>query len=159
MPDSIYEIEVTTASGHLERLEAYKGEVLLIVNVASKCGFTPQYTGLEQLHLTYRDRGLRVLGFPCNDFGAQEPGTMEEIEQFCNINYGVTFDLFNKLHCIGEDKHPLYQWLTEQATPSEDVRWNFEKFLVSREGELIQRYSSKVAPEDADLVQAIEKAI
>ncbi len=159
MSNHIYNIEVATAKGDNKTLESYKGEVLLIVNVASHCGFTPQYQGLEQLSLSYRDKGLRVLGFPCNDFGAQEPGTVAEIEQFCSINYGVTFELMDKVHCIGDDKHPLYQWLTEQATPAEDVKWNFEKFLVSREGELIQRYSSKVTPDDIDLVQAIENAL
>jgi glutathione peroxidase len=156
---NIYEIEVTAAKGEVKQLEVYKGDVLLIVNVASNCGFTPQYEGLEQLHLTYQDKGLRILGFPCNDFGAQEPGTMAEIEQFCSLNYGVTFELLNKVHCVGEDKHPLYQWLTEHATPDEDIKWNFEKFLISRDGELIERYSSKVAPDDEQLVQALKAAL
>jgi glutathione peroxidase len=159
LSNHIYEIEVTAAKGEVKQLEAYKGDVLLIVNVASNCGFTPQYEGLEQLHLTYRDKGLRILGFPCNDFGAQEPGTMTEIEQFCSLNYGVTFELLNKVHCVGEDKHPLYQWLTEHATPSDDIKWNFEKFLISRDGQLIERYSSKVAPDDEDLVRALQAAL
>lgn len=159
MSNQIYNIEVATAKGNVKQLESYKGEVLLIVNVASHCGFTPQYQGLEQLNLSYREKGLRVLGFPCNDFGAQEPGTLTEIEQFCSINYGVTFELLDKVHCIGENKHPLYQWLTEHATPTDDVKWNFEKFLISREGALLERYSSKVTPDDVDLVQAIENAL
>lgn len=159
MSNQIYNIEVATAKGNVKQLESYKGEVLLIVNVASHCGLTPQYQGLEQLNLSYREKGLRVLGFPCNDFGAQEPGTLTEIEQFCSINYGVTFELLDKVHCIGENKHPLYQWLTEHATPTDDVKWNFEKFLISREGALLERYSSKVTPDDVDLVQAIENAL
>lgn len=159
MLNHIYDIEVTTAKGDMKRLEAYKGNVLLIVNVASNCGFTQQYQGLEQLNLSYRDKGLRILGFPCNDFGAQEPGTIAEIEQFCSVNYGVTFELLDKVHCIGEDKHPLYQWLTEHATPTDEVKWNFEKFLISREGVLIQRYSSKITPDDVDLVQAVKDAL
>jgi glutathione peroxidase len=156
---NIYEIDVASSKGVRKQLEAYKGEVLLIVNVASNCGFTPQYQGLEQLNLAYRDKGLRILGFPCNDFGAQEPGTLEEIEQFCTVNYGVTFELLDKVHCIGEDMHPLYQWLTEHANPSDEVKWNFEKFLISREGTLLQRYSSKIAPDDEDLVRAVEQAL
>ncbi len=159
MSNQIYNIKVATANGNLKQLESYKGNVLLIVNVASHCGFTPQYQGLEQLNLTYRERGLRVLGFPCNDFGAQEPGTLADIEQFCTINYGVTFELMDKVHCIGENKHPLYQWLTEHATPADDVKWNFEKFLISRDGALIERYSSKVTPDDVNLVRAIENAL
>ncbi|MEX1031585.1 MAG: glutathione peroxidase [Paenibacillaceae bacterium] len=159
MSNHIYEIEVTTAKGEGKQLEAYRGDVLLIVNVASNCGFTPQYQGLEQLNLAYRDKGLRVLGFPCNDFGAQEPGTLAEIEQFCSVNYGVTFELLDKVHCIGEDKHPLYQWLTKHATPTDEVKWNFEKFLISRDGVLLQHYSSKVAPDDVDLVQAVKAAL
>lgn len=159
MSKLIYDIEVATAKGEERKLEAYKGDVLLIVNVASRCGFTKQYQGLEQLNLSYRDKGLRILGFPCNDFGSQEPGTIAEIEQFCSVNYGITFELMSKVHCIGEDKHPLYQWLTEHAALTDEVNWNFEKFLISREGVLLDRYASKVTPDDVALVQAIKDAL
>jgi glutathione peroxidase len=159
MKDTIYHIDVRTAQGEAKQLETYRGDVLLIVNVASFCGFTPQYQGLQQLYLTYKEQGLNILAFPCNDFKAQEPGTMDEIQQFCSLNYGVTFELFEKIHCIGENKHPLYQWLTEHATPNDEVKWNFEKYLISREGELLQRFSSKITPDDAALVQAVKKAL
>ncbi|MDB5053120.1 MAG: glutathione peroxidase [Bacilli bacterium] len=159
MPKTIYNIDVVNAKGELKTLQDYQGKPLLIVNVASKCGFTPQYEGLEALNETYKDKGLQILGFPSNDFGGQEPGTMEEIEQFCKLNYGVTFSLFDKVHAIGDDIHPLYDWLTSQSGPKEDVKWNFEKFLISKDGEVIGRYSSKVAPNDAELLQAIEKAL
>jgi glutathione peroxidase len=159
MTKSIYEIEIANAKGEQKTLQEYKGKALLIVNVASQCGFTPQYEGLEALNEAYKDKGLRILGFPSNDFGGQEPGTMEEIEQFCKLNYGVTFDLFEKLHAKGEDIHPLYAWLTSQSDPHEDVKWNFEKFLISKEGELLGRYSSKVSPDDADLVEDINKSL
>lgn len=159
MTDTLYHLTVTSADGREVPLSAYKGRALLIVNVASKCGFTPQYAGLEALHRQYRDRGLSVLAFPCNDFGGQEPGTMEEIRQFCTVNYDVTFELFAKVHCIGENKHPLYQWLTEQATPREEVAWNFEKFLISHEGRFLQRFKSKTEPQDRELVEAVERSL
>lgn len=156
---SIYEIPVTSANGKSVQLEAYKGKVLLIVNVASKCGFTPQYAGLEKLYNEYKEQGLRILAFPSNDFGEQEPGSMEEIKQFCATNYGVTFELFNKVHAKGDSQHPLYTLLTSQAEPQGEVQWNFEKFLISKEGNIIGRFSSKVTPEDAELASAIKKAL
>jgi glutathione peroxidase len=156
---SIYEITVTNASGEQQVLESFKGSALLIVNLASKCGFTPQYKGLQELYETYKDQGLTVLGFPCNDFGGQEPGTIEEIKEFCSLNYGVDFPLFDKVTILGEDKHPLYQWLTENSQPQGDVKWNFEKFLIGKEGQLLGRYSSKVTPEDSELREAIESAL
>ncbi len=157
---SLYEINVTAPNGETTTLAPYKGEVLLIVNVASKCGLTPQYAGLEELYQKYKDRGLRVLGFPSNDFAGQEPGTMEEIQQFCSVNYGVTFDLFQKLHAIGEERHPLYTWLTTKSDqPDTEVTWNFEKFLIDREGNLIERFSPKIVPDDEALVGAIEQAL
>jgi glutathione peroxidase len=159
MTKSIYEIEIANAKGEQKTLKEYIGKALLIVNVASKCGFTPQYEGLEALNEAYKDKGLRILGFPSNDFGEQEPGTMKEIEEFCKLNYGVTFDLFDKLHAIGEEIHPLYAWLTSQSEPQEAVKWNFEKFLISKEGELLGRYSSIVTPDDADLAADINKAL
>jgi glutathione peroxidase len=159
MSQSIYAINVANAKGELKTLEDYKGKALLVVNVASKCGFTPQYEGLEALNTAYKDKGLRILGFPSNDFGGQEPGTMEEIEQFCKLNYGVTFDLFEKVHAKGDDIHPLYAWLTSSTEPEGEVKWNFEKFLISKDGKPIARFSSKVAPNDPDLIEQIEKAL
>lgn len=159
MTNNLYEIGVTSKTGQPFNLNEYKGYVLLFVNVASKCGNTPQYAGLEALNKTYRDKGLRILGIPSNDFGGQEPGSMQEIEEFCTLNYGVTFDLLGKEHIIGEDKHPLYVFLTSQADPQEDVKWNFEKFLVSKEGNVLNRFPSKVAPDDIELINQIEQAL
>lgn len=160
MAASIYDVSVKTANGEEKTLAGYKGNVLLIVNVASKCGFTRQYEGLEALHKKYEDQGLRVLGFPSNDFGAQEPGTIEEVKEFCKINYGVTFDLFDKVHANqGGNTHPLYQFLTENAPETGDVKWNFEKFLIGRDGTILARYGSRVEPDDAALVGAVESAL
>jgi glutathione peroxidase len=159
MTDTLYAIEVQHPGDGAVSLERYAGNVLLIVNVASKCGFTPQYEGLEKLYKTYRDRGFRLLAFPCNDFGGQEPGTIEEIRQFCTLNYGVTFDLFEKVHCIGEERHPLYDWLTTHAPETGDVKWNFEKFLIARDGTCAARFSSKTAPDDETLVAAVEREL
>ena len=158
MTISVSDIVVEDAAGANQSLGALGGQVLLIVNVASKCGNTPQYAGLEQLHKTYAARGLRVLGFPCNDYGAQEPGTLEEIQSFCTLNYGVTFPLFGKVHAKGDDKSPIYERLT-QTEPAGDVRWNFEKFLVGRDGTVLARFGAKVQPDDPALVEAIEHAL
>lgn len=159
MTDTIYEIAVESSKGEEKQLDVYKGDVLLIVNVASQCGYTPQYGGLEQLYQAHKDAGFRILAFPCNDFGEQEPGSMDEIEQFCSLHYNATFELFQKVHCIGESKHPLYRWLTQHATPDDEVKWNFEKFLISRDGKLLQRYSSGITPDDRVLVSAVEQAL
>jgi glutathione peroxidase len=159
MSQSFYDIAVTTAAGEEKHLGAYKGNVLLIVNVASACGFTPQYEGLEKLYQQYKDQGLRILAFPSNDYGAQEPGTMEQIQEFCKVNYGVTFDLFQKVHAKGDEQHPLYAYLTANAEPTGDVAWNFEKFLIGQDGTILGRYGSRVTPQDAELTQAIEKAL
>jgi len=141
-------------------LRAYQGKVLLLVNVASKCGFTPQYAGLEALYRKYKDRGLVVLGFPCNDFGAQEPGTNEEIKGFCETNYGVTFPMFDKLHVKGAAQHPLYAALTGSDSPFPgEVKWNFSKFLIGSDGQLKGRYDSRVKPDDGELVKAVEAAL
>ncbi len=137
-------------------LSAYKGKVVLIVNVASRCGYTGQYAGLEKLYTTYKDKGLVVLGFPANEFGGQEPGTDAEIATFCSSKYGVTFDMFSKIVVKGANKAPLYKALTEGATPSGDVGWNFEKFLIGRDGKIVGRYKSGVAPDDAKLKGVIE---
>lgn len=159
MTDTIHAIDVQHPQEGNVRLERYAGEVLLIVNVASRCGFTPQYEGLENLYRTYRDRGFRILAFPCNDFGEQEPGTMEEIQAFCSLNYDVTFDLFKKVHCIGENRHPLYRWLTSQGPETGDVQWNFEKFLIGRDGRWIARFPSRTEPGDESFIRAVEQAL
>ena len=143
-------------------LSKYQGKVLLVVNVASQCGYTPQYEGLQKLHETYADQGLAVLGFPCNQFGAQEPGSAAEIQEFCTENYGVTFDLFEKIEVNGEDQAPLYAHLTSKETDPEHagpVKWNFEKFLIGRDGKILGRFRSGVKPESEELTKAIEAAL
>jgi len=159
---SIYEIDVTTSAGHVVRLDSFKGKVLLIVNVASRCGFTPQYAGLEALYRTFKDRGFMVLAFPCNQFGAQEPGTEAEIMQFCSTKYDVTFPMFSKLEVNGPSRHPLYAWLTAQATAPDgagDVKWNFAKFLIDKQGNIAARFSPTTSPTSPDVVEAIERAL
>ncbi len=145
--------------GKEQDLAAYKGKVVLVVNVASQCGYTRQYAGLQKLYDTYKDEGLVLLGFPANDFGAQEPGTDLEIANFCSSQYGVTFDMFSKISVKGPNKAALYEALTESATPAGEVGWNFEKFLIGRDGEIIGRYKSGVAPQDPKLTTAIEAAL
>jgi glutathione peroxidase len=141
-------------------LKAYDGKVLLVVNVASKCGHTPQYEGLEALYRKFKDQGLVVLGFPSNDFGAQEPGTEAEIKQFCTSKYDVTFPMFSKLHVKGPEQHPLYAALTGADSPVPGpVKWNFGKFLVGKDGKLIARYDSGTKPNDPAIAEAIEKAL
>jgi glutathione peroxidase len=137
-------------------LSQYRGKVVLFVNVASKCGYTPQYEGLEKLYERYKDQGLVVVGVPANDFGKQEPGTNEQIAEFCKSNYGVTFPMLAKVSVKGAQITPLYQYLTTHAQPTGDVKWNFEKFLISRDGRIVGRYLSKVRPEEPQLTQAIE---
>jgi glutathione peroxidase len=137
-------------------LSAYKGKVVLIVNVASRCGYTGQYAGLQKLYDTYKDKGFVILGFPANEFGAQEPGSDAEIAQFCSSKYGVTFDMFSKIVVKGPDKAPLYKALTEGATPPGEVGWNFEKFLIGRDGRIVGRYKSGIAPDDGKLTGTIE---
>jgi glutathione peroxidase len=156
---SVGDITVKTPHGQDRSLGAYAGHVLLIVNVASRCGYTPQYAGLEELNRTYRDQGLRVLGFPCNDFAGQEPGTNEEIAAFCQTTYGVSFELFDKVHALGPGQHPLYTRLTREADPPGEVEWNFEKFLIGRDGQIVRRFKSAVTPNDPDVIQAIERAL
>lgn len=159
MSTTVSDITVKTIDGKEKQLNEYAGKVLLIVNVASYCGYTPQYSGLETLNQKYRDAGLRILGFPCNDFGAQEPGTNSEIAQFCETSYGVTFDLFDKVHAKGSEQHPLYAKLTEAVEPTGDIAWNFEKFLVNKQGEVVARFKSGVKPDSLELVSAIEQAL
>ena len=156
MSNTISDITVKTINGEDKQLSEYAGKVLLIVNVASYCGYTSQYKGLEELNQQYRDRGLRILGFPCNDFGAQEPGTNEEIAKFCETKFGVTFELFDKLHAKGSQQHPLYEKLTKNVNPQGDVAWNFEKFLIDKQGEIVARFTSSVTPDSPQLIEAIE---
>ena len=156
---SIYDAPVQDLDGNATSLADYQGKALLIVNVASQCGLTPQYSGLEQLHKTYGDRGFEVLGFPCNQFGGQEPGTADEIKTFCETSYGVSFPMFSKIEVNGDNRHPLYEELTKKEDAegkAGDVVWNFEKFLVSSEGDVVARFRPLVAPEDDVLKEAIE---
>jgi glutathione peroxidase len=182
---SLYDIPLTTLSDQPTSLASHRGQVLLIVNVASKCGFTPQYTGLESLHQRYKERGLVVLGFPANDFASQEPGSNQEIAQFCSIDYPVSFPFFGKIAVTGLDKHPLYRELIAQRPAREfnddalrqdlagylksqnlpgpndppELLWNFEKFLIGRDGKVIARFASDVAPDDPRLISTIEQAL
>jgi glutathione peroxidase len=156
---SIYDAKINTLEGQPADLSEYKGKALLVVNVASKCGLTPQYEGLESLHEKYGARGFEVLGFPCNQFMGQEPGTAEEIRDFCDTNYNVQFPLFEKIDVNGAQQHPLFAELEQQADAdgeAGDVKWNFEKFLVSPSGEVVGRFRPQVTPDDPALVQAIE---
>lgn len=159
---SIYDVPVKTLDGEPTSLAEHKGKALLIANVASKCGLTPQYTGLENLQKQYGDRGFTVLGFPCNQFGGQEPGTPEEIQTFCSMTYGVTFPIFEKIEVNGDDRHPLFAELTKAADSEGkdgDVVWNFEKFLVSPEGEVVGRFRTLIDPEAPEVVAAIEAVL
>ena len=151
---------VQTLDGKTKSLADYRGKVLLIVNTASQCGYTPQYAGLEKLYQTYRGRGFEVLGFPCNDFGAQEPGSAEEIRTFCDTRYHVTFPMFAKVKAKG-DKSPLYKALTEETADGikGEVKWNFTKFLVDAAGHVVARFESRAEPESAEVTQAIEKLL
>lgn len=150
---SLYDVEVTSIDGTVETLAKYRGTVLLIVNVASQCGFTPQYEGLEALYRKYRERGFAVLGFPCNQFGHQEPGTEAQIAKFCADRYDVTFPMFAKIEVNGEGTHPLYRLLKAERRGilgTEAIKWNFTKFLVSRDGAVVARYASADTPESLD---------
>jgi glutathione peroxidase len=157
---SILDIPLKDIDGKDTSLKAYQGKVLLMVNVASQCGLTPQYQGLQGLHEQYKDKGLAVLGFPCNDFGAQEPGSNDEIKSFCSTNYKVTFPMFDKIHVKGPEQHALYTALTgkDGAFPG-DVGWNFGKFLIGKDGKPLQRFEPDVEPNDPALVKAIEEAL
>lgn len=157
---SIYDIPLKDIKGQPTSLTTYKGQVLVIVNVASKCGYTPQYAGLEALNQKYKDKAVRLLGFPCNDYGGQEPGTNEEIIQFCSTKYNVTFPLFDKLHCKGPEQHALYQFLTGKTSPFPgDVAWNFEKFVIAKDGTIAAHFKSAVKPDAPELIAAIEKEL
>lgn len=152
---SLYDIPVTTLDGRETTMNDWAGHVLLIVNTASKCGFTGQYEGLQRIFNDYAMRGFFVIGMPCNQFGEQEPGTADEISDFCSVNYGVSFPLLAKADVNGENTHPLYAFLKD-ATGGEDIQWNFEKFVVSDSGEVLGRFSPKTDPEDDELLELIE---
>ena len=158
-PRSVLDFTMKAIDGQPRPLAAYKGDVLLIVNVASRCGNTPQYAGLERLHRAYQARGLRVLGFPANNFGAQEPGTDQEIKTFCTSTYDVTFDMFSKISVKGPDIDPLYAFLTTKAGVDGDVTWNFGKFLVDRHGTVVARFTPKTDPQSPEVVGKIEELL
>ena len=158
--NSIYDFEALAIDGQPVALSAYKGQVMLIVNTASACGFTPQFAGLEQLHQSYSAQGLAVLGFPCNQFGSQDPGSNEDIGAFCQRNFGVSFQMMEKIKVNGNEAHPLYQWLTAEAPGilgSKAIKWNFTKFLVGKDGRVIQRYAPQDAPKK--IAKDIEAAL
>ena len=158
--DSIYDIKVKDIDGKDTSLKAYKGKVLLVVNVASKCGLTPQYKSLEAIHEKYKDKGFTTLGFPCNQFLGQEPGTNDEIKQFCSSKYGVTFPLFDKIDVNGAKRHPLYVALAGEKSPFPgDIKWNFGKFLISRDGKILKRFDPRTTPDSKDVTEAIEAAL
>lgn len=157
---NIYDIPVKDIDGKKTTLAAYKGKAVLIVNVASRCGYTKQYTGLEAIHQKYKEKGFVVLGFPCNQFGGQEPGTNEEIKEFCSSKFNVTFPLFDKIEVNGANRHPLYVALAGQESPFPgDIKWNFNKFLVGKDGRILKRFDSGVTPESEEMTKAIEAAL
>jgi glutathione peroxidase len=162
MSKTIYDFSEKTIAGEAKSLAEYKGKALLIVNVASRCGLTPQYEGLEKLHEEYAPKGLAILGFPANEFGAQEPGTNDEIAQFCTTNYGVKFDMFAKVTVKGPGIDPLFDYLTSAATDPKfagEIKWNFNKFLIGKDGAVLARFEPKVEPTAPEVKQAIEKAL
>ena len=160
--DNVYDFTMKSIDGKPVPLSSYKGKVVLIVNVASECGFTPQYKGLESLYLKYKDKGFVILGFPANNFGQQEPGTDAEIKTFCTTKYNATFDMFSKISVKGDDQDPLYKFLTSSKTDpkfSGDVKWNFQKYLVDRRGNIVARFLSATEPMSEDVTSAVEKAL
>ncbi|MBP1968613.1 glutathione peroxidase [Virgibacillus natechei] len=156
---SIYDFSVKTMQGDKKSLSDYKGKTLLIVNTASKCGFTPQFEGLQNVYEQYQDQDFEILGFPCNQFNNQDPGNDEEISQFCERNYGVTFPMFSKVDVKGEDAHPLFEYLTteEKGMLTKDIKWNFTKFLIDKNGKVVDRYAPQTKPEN--IVKDIDKAM
>ena len=157
---TVYDFSAQTLDGAKRALSKYRGKVLLVVNTASQCGLTPQYAGLEDLYRKYHERGLEILGFPCNQFGSQEPGTEGEIAKFCETQFGVSFTMFAKVDVNGDEAHPLFKWLRKEAPGllgSEAIKWNFTKFLVDREGHVVERFAPTTVP--ADLEPAIEKLL
>ncbi|WP_349259005.1 glutathione peroxidase [Bdellovibrio sp.] len=160
MSQTMHSFKVKAADGSDVSLDKYQGHPVLIVNVASKCGFTPQYKGLEELYEKFKDKGFMILGFPCNQFGSQEPGSNSEIQQFCSLNYGVTFPVMAKIDVNGSDADPLYKWLKEEAPGilgTEMIKWNFTKFLIGKDGKVLKRYAPNDKPED--IVDDVQKAL
>ncbi len=158
--ESIYDLKVKDIDGKDVTLGAYKGKAVLIVNVASKCGYTKQYAGLEATYRKYKDQGFVILGFPCNQFGGQEPGSNEQIKEFCSSKFDVTFPLFDKVEVNGANRHPLYVKLAGKDSPFPgDIKWNFNKFLIGKDGQILKRFDSKVAPDSAELTGAVEAAL
>ncbi len=159
MENNFYDFTAVTLDGKTVSMQQYKGKVVLVVNTASKCGYTKQYAGLQQLHEKYKDRGLAILGFPCNQFGGQEPGTAEEIETFCRVNYGVTFDMFEKIDVNGDDAHPIFDYLTGKlpGIPGKAIKWNFTKFLIDKDGTPVKRFASTATPQEIEPI--IEKML
>jgi glutathione peroxidase len=157
--NSIYEYSVPTSSGDQQSLKDYEGKVILIVNTASKCGFTPQYEGLQKLHDRYAEQGLEIIALPCNQFRGQEPGTNAEVQEFCQMNYGLSFPVMGKVEVNGEGRHPLYSYLTKQAGGlfNDNIKWNFTKFLVDRSGQVVNRFATITKPEN--LAKSIEKLL
>lgn len=155
----VFSFTMKTIDGKDKRLADYQGNVLLVVNTASKCGFTPQYSTLEKLYEKYKDRGFRILAFPANNFGGQEPGSNGDIKNFCSTNYGVSFDLFSKISVKGDDIHPLYAYLTKDSGFPGDIKWNFNKFLVDRHGKVVARFDSKTDPMSDELVTQVESLL
>ena len=159
---SVHDIELRTLAGEPASLGDYAGSTVLVVNVASQCGLTPQYTGLQELQDSFAERGFTVAGFPCNQFGAQEPGTPEEISEFCSLNYGVTFPMFAKIDVNGPDRHPLYTELTaapDAEGKAGDIQWNFEKFLIDGEGKIVARFRPLTEPQAPEVISAIEASL
>ncbi|MGE3975128.1 MAG: glutathione peroxidase [Bdellovibrionales bacterium] len=160
-PEELYKIPLKTLHGKPATMEQYRGKPLVIVNTASKCGFTPQYKDLQKIYEEYKGQGLEILGFPCNDFGSQEPGSENDISEFCEINFGVKFPLFEKSPVVGLEKQPVFKYLTEQAKPEfrGEVAWNFEKFLVNKKGQLVNRFRSLTKPDSEKFRQAIQEIL
>jgi glutathione peroxidase len=157
MANSVYDFTVKNIAGKEVNLADYQGKTLILVNVASQCGLTPQYADLQAFYESYKDKGVEILGFPANNFGAQEPGTDAEIQTFCTTNYGVTFPMFSKISVKGEDQHPLYQYLTQQAQT--DVTWNFQKFIVDKTGQVVQTFAPQTSVDEPEFRQAIERML
>jgi glutathione peroxidase len=155
----LYSFTMKTIDGNDKKLSDYKGKVLMIVNVASKCGHTPQYKGLESIYEKYKDRGFMILGFPANNFLWQEPGTNEDIKKFCSLNYGVTFDMFSKISVKGDDQHQLYHYLTEESPVPGAVKWNFQKYLVDRKGNVVEKIAPGTEPTEKEVIARIENLL
>jgi glutathione peroxidase len=157
--NTIYDFTLNNIDGESTPLKKFEGKVALVVNVASRCGNTPQYEGLQNLYNKYKDKGFVVLGFPANEFRGQEPGSNAEIKEFCTAKYGVTFPMFEKIVVKGDDINPLYKWLVDNGPRHEDIEWNFAKFLIGRDGKIVERFAPQTKPESEEIVSAVEKAL